>query len=221
MTEKNSFYFSEEQDVKSDERIIDFTWGEIDLSFISDNGVFSKNHIDLGSKLLLEAFEAEMLELAREDYSKFEKLSSGKKLDLGTGYGVIGITAQKLFPKGSMLLSDVNERALALSEKNIARNLAFKTSTIKSDGFSKIKGKFDIILTNPPMRTGKEKVHELLSQAKDHLSDDGILLAVIGKKQGAESYGRYLNEIFPMTWTSLKKKGFTVFSCSKEADELD
>ena len=71
------------------------------------------------------------------------------------------------------------------------------------------------------MRTGKEKVHELLSQAKDHLSDDGILLAVIGKKQGAESYGRYLDEIFPMTWTSLKKKGFTVFACSKKVDELD
>lgn len=215
MENKNSHYYSEQPTVESDERTIKFNFLGNEYTFITDNGVFSKAHVDNGSILLLQAYVEEMQALELEDQTAYNKLLSSRKLDLGCGYGVIGIVGQKLFPGGNMHLVDVNERALSLSERNAKRNTAKGIEVIKRDGFTNLNYKYSLILTNPPMRTGKESVHRLLTDAYEHLEEGGLLLAVIGKKQGAASYVNFLDDLFPESWISLKKKGFTVIACKK------
>ena len=213
-----NYYFTEKPEAKSQERELKFKFNGEDFSFISDNAVFSKDRIDMGSKLLLEAYFNELPTLKAFDKATYEQISRGKKLDLGCGYGVLGLVVQKFFPEGSILLTDVNERALHLSKKNISRNNIKNAKVRKSDGFKNIQEDFDLIITNPPIRTGKDKVHELLIDAKKHLKANGVLVAVIGKKQGASSYGDFLEELFPTYRIILKKKGYTVFFCqTKEA----
>ena len=209
----NDHYYSENPQVESAEKEITFEFKNQKFSFITDRGVFSKDHVDSGSLLLLEALFSELDNLSTLEQVNFQKIVKGNKLDLGAGYGVLAIVLQKFYPEGRIILSDINERALALCLKNAERNLIKNLKIRKSAGFEKIPENFDLILSNPPIRTGKENVQTLLRDAKSHLNSGGLMLVVIGKKQGASSYGKYLESIFPETWISEKKKGFTVFAC--------
>lgn len=166
--------------------------GEV-FTFFSDLGVFSKDKIDYGSRVLLET----VLEN--------EKRGNLNILDVGCGYGVLGITLGH-FLNSNVLASDVNERALHLCKKNLKVNNVVG-ETIVSNAYENIDDTFDLIITNPPIRAGNTVILDILRNAKDHLKENGSLWFVIRKDQGAKSILKRLEDIY--NWQVVKKsKGF-------------
>ena len=191
-------YYSNNPMSKSEERIIEYELNRIKFSFISDNGVFSKNHVDFATDLLLNAVAKEGLQ--------------GTLLDVGCGYGVIGITIAKLFNTKTTML-DINERALNLARRNANKNGINEIEIVESNGFEKIKEKYDVIVTNPPIRAGKEIIYKMYDDAKKHLNDGGKFYLVINKKHGAPTTIKHLEGLFDSIEIIDKKAGFNVIRC--------
>ena len=167
------------------------------FEFFSDNGVFSKNKVDFASKLLVETF----LDTTRD-------VRDFKMLDVGCGYGFLGIVISKIL-NVDIELVDVNKRALHLSERNIKLN-EVKGRAYESNAYECVKNKYDYIITNPPIRAGKETVLNILKGAKNHLLDNGELWFVISKDQGAKSIKKELEVLYNIEIME-KNKGFYVF----------
>ena len=161
--------------------------------FYTDNGVFSKDGLDFGSRLLLESIPLEEV--------------GAKVLDMGCGYGLIGITTAKIL-ESYVTMCDVNKRALHLANRNMEKN-KIRGETILSDTYEKITKKYDRILTNPPIRAGKSVVSKILLEAKNHLKENGSLWFVIRKDQGAKSMMALLSKIAKCEIKE-KSKGFYV-----------
>lgn len=192
-------YFTNQPNVEHDIRTIRVTLRGFNLTFWTDAGVFSKGGVDFGSQLLIETMEIP---------------EGAKVLDVGCGYGPIGITAALLAGSGNVTLVDVNERAVELAQKNIEQNLAPGAKAIVSDRFEKVAGeKFDVILTNPPIRAGKAVVHSIFERAPEHLTETGELWVVIQKKQGAPSAKKKLEELFDSVEDVARDAGFRIFRC--------
>lgn len=192
-------YFTSDPTVKSEERIIEYEIKGKTLSFISDNGVFSKNHVDSATELLVKTIYDEV---------------NGKILDVGCGYGVIGITLATNNKVTEVTMIDINHRALELAKRNSLRNkVEEKTKVLESNGFEQIKEKYDAIVTNPPIRAGKLVIYQIYADAKEHLLDGGVLYIVINKKHGAPSTIKYLEELFGNVEILDKKAGFNVIKC--------
>ena len=191
-------YFTNNDNLKSDIRTIYYQYQEYNFSFLSDNGVFSKNKIDFGSKLLVESFLK---------YHTNDKESD--ILDVGGGYGFIGITLAKV-TNSRVDIIDVNKRAVHLCERNIKLNEIDNCWTFLSDCYENIDKKYDYIITNPPIRAGKEVVLKILSEAKNHLKTNGELWFVINKDQGANSTKKALENWYNIEIVE-KSKGFLVF----------
>ena len=171
------------------------------FTFNSDNGVFSKNGVDFGSRLLL-------------DFIPLEEVG-GKILDLGCGYGVIGIVLNKL--TGSNVdMVDVNLRALHLTEMNVVANRCQNINVFERNVYENINTKYTSIVTNPPIRAGKKVIYDMLFNAKDYLTDDGKLYFVIRKQQGAKSMMSDLEEEYNLEIIE-KKKGYFIIKCSKKS----
>lgn len=187
-------YFTNNANLKSELRTIIYKHGEESLKFTSDLGVFSKDKVDFGSNLLIDT------------YYKFGR-KNVSLLDVGCGYGIIGITMSKYMGCSSTLV-DVNKRALHLSDMNI-KNLGVDAKTLESNIYSNVTDKYDVIMTNPPIRTGKQTVMEFLLGAKDHLKEDGELWFVIRKDQGAKSIMKNLENVYKMQVLE-KSKGFYI-----------
>ncbi len=165
-------YFTNSDNLKSEIKEFKVKISNIEFTFKTDNGVFSKGELDYGTYLLL---------------SNVLKLDiKGRVLDLGCGYGAIGIIISKL-KNVKMLMVDVNKRALHLTKMNAKENGVI-VDIRESDGVSRIDDKFDYIVTNPPIRVGKTKLYELINDALLHLNKDGELFLVIRKEQGAKSF---------------------------------
>ena len=195
---KLEHYFTNNTNLKSELRTINYTYGEQTFTFTSDLGVFSKDKIDFGSRLLVETY-----------------LRAGKPgisiLDVGCGYGFIGLTLAKLSNTVSTLV-DVNKRALHLAEMN-AKKLGVKSTIYESDIYTNVTGKFDCIITNPPIRTGKETVMQFLIGAKDYLTENGELWFVMRKGQGAKSAIANLATVYKEINIVEKSKGFYIIVC--------
>ena len=188
-------YITNNDNLKSEFRTIDYKYENLTFEFLSDNGVFSKDKIDYGSKVLLEK------------YLKNEK-ESLKVLDVGCGYGFIGITIAKV-NNSHVDMIDVNKRAVHLCKKNIESNKVNANAFI-SDAYENISGEYDAIITNPPIRAGKQKVLEILIGAKKHLKKEGCLYYVIRKDQGAKSITKTLESEYKIELIE-KNKGFFVY----------
>lgn len=172
------------------------------FTFTSDRGVFSKNEIDAGSRYLIEQFQAPPIE--------------GDFLDLGCGYGPIGIALARTYKYREVLLSDVNERALSLAEQNKRQNGIENISIIKSDGLEEVKSRsFSAIITNPPIRAGKRVVYTMFHDALSTLKKGGQLWVVIRKKQGAPSAERELAKLFNNVTVVGRNKGFFILRSTK------
>ena len=167
------------------------------LRFLTDAGVFSRGEVDFGTDVLLRALPEEM---------------AGRVLDLGCGWGAVGASVGKKYPACRIVMSDVNERALALAAKNAAAN-GVQAETAQSDGLEQVEGPFDYILTNPPIRAGKQVIYRLFAESAQKLSPEGALYIVIRKQQGAESAVKYLKTIFQQVDTVDKSGGFWVICC--------
>lgn len=167
-------------------------------SFFTDNGVFSKDKLDFGTRVLLENLPIEILH--------------GDILDVGCGYGVIDIVLGKIVD-ANFLGVDVNRRALHLADMNKKENGLSNINFIESSCYENVNGKYDFIITNPPIRAGKKIVYEIVMGAKNYLKDEGSLFIVVRKEQGAKSMIRDLEEIYKVEILN-KVKGFFVIKCN-------
>ncbi len=187
-------YFTNNQDLKSEIREIKYNYEATSFLFFSDLGVFSKNHIDYGSKVLVE------------NYLKINKTKK-RVLDMGCGYGFIGIVISKV-TDSFVTMCDVNKRAVHLAGRNIIKN-DVKAETFVSDAYQNVTNQYDVIITNPPIRAGKTKVLEILLGASEHLKEDGEVWFVIRKDQGVKSICKVLEEKYRLE-TIDRNKGFYV-----------
>ncbi len=188
-------YFTNEE-VKSELRRINVNISDKKFVFNVDNGVFSKKGLDFGSRSMIEALLTESL--------------SGKALDVGCGYGPIGIILSSFFNL-SFDMIDVNKRAVHLCEMNIKENKV-NCNTFVSDIYENVNKKYDFIVTNPPIRAGKEIVYKILFEAKDYLLPGGVLYFVVNKNQGAKSMVRDLSKVAKVDVLK-NNKGFFVIKC--------
>ena len=197
-----SHYFQEDPSLASKERRLTLDIDGKRLEFISDNGVFSKDKIDEGTIAFLKVLVPLRL--------------SGKILDLGCGYGPIGLTIAMTSPNARVDLADINSRAVALCAQNAQRlGLSQRVTCLQSDIYEKIEGPYDSIVVNPPIRAGKVVTYAMYEGAKQNLIDGGSLYIVIRKAQGAESASRYIASIFGNITLLKKDKGYHIYQAKK------
>ena len=170
--------------------------------FKTDSGVFSKKEVDFGSRLLIDTFKL------KEDNSII--------LDVGCGYGPIGLSLAKAYPDALVHMVDVNERAILLAKENAAENKLDNVKIYESDRLLGVEEKdFNAILTNPPIRAGKKIVHDIFEQSFLHLAEGGELWVVIQKKQGAPSAMEKMKELFGDVEVAAKSKGYFILKSVK------
>lgn len=195
-------YYSEHPQVHSKRQKIQATISDITLTFWTDAGVFSKDGLDFGTRLLIEAMAGELADRR-------------SLLDVGCGYGPIGLFAARLNSLLHVTMVDINARAIELTKQNAQQN-HIKVHIQQSDGFKELENeRFDLVVTNPPIRAGKKVVYQIFDDAYDHLEDCGQLWIVIQKKQGAPSALKKLQERFSSVDEKAKKKGYHVFCATK------
>ena len=200
----NNHYYTENPDLAHDLEQWSFELRGKKFQFLTDSGVFSRNTVDFGSRVLIDAFE-------------WENLPEGKLLDVGCGYGPIGLTLASLSGR-TVEMIDVNQRAVALAQenakKNHVENVDIHTSNIYADTHEQ---QYAAIISNPPIRAGKKVVHEILSEAHPRLLVGGTLTVVIQKKQGAPSAEKKMTEVFGNVEIVTKDKGYYILKSVKEA----
>lgn len=195
-------YYSRTQKVESEPKYWDYTLRNKLFRFKTDNGVFSKKEVDFGSRLLIEVFELPNVE--------------GPVLDVGCGYGPIGLSIANNYPDRNVHMIDVNERAIELAKANAEQNAVQNVEIYESDTLKSVKEfNFAAILTNPPIRAGKKTVHDIFDQSYEHLVTSGELWVVIQKKQGAPSAIEKLKERFTTVDTIDKAKGYFIIKAVK------
>ena len=172
-------YYTASPSSAHDERRVALTALGNELTFITDAGVFSRDGLDRGTELLLEALPA----------------FSGRVLDLGCGWGPVGVALGKKYPGLEIVMTDINQRAVALARRNLREN-GVAATVVQGDGFEAVEGGFDAIVTNPPIRAGKAVIYGLFAEARNHLNPGGALYLVMRKQQGAPSALKYLREIY-------------------------
>ena len=198
-------YFT--QNPATEKEIYKFDWnvGKEVFNFYTSNSVFSKKGVDFGSMLLIETILNE------------NKNFRGSILDLGCGYGPLGVIATKILKNSFVTMCDVNERALELSKMNAKENkVDERIKVIASSAFENIKDSYDIIMTNPPIRAGKDVVFSFYEGACVHLNNGGKLYVVIQKKQGAPSTKAKLESLFGNCEIADKKSGYFILRAVKE-----
>ncbi|MDK1717181.1 class I SAM-dependent methyltransferase [Dellaglioa algida] len=198
-----NYYFTKNPDVIHDEKEWTFELLNNEFKFTTDNGVFSKKTVDFGSRVLLNAFAQ-------------QEIIAGNILDVGCGYGPIGLAIAKDQPERQIDMTDVNELALELAKKNAEINKIINVSIFESAAYDNVtKTDYATIVTNPPIRAGKNVVHDILSGAFDHLKVGGQLFAVLQKKQGAGSAQKKMTDVFGNCEIILKDKGYYILMSVK------
>ena len=201
-------YYTNQPNSKSQEKHFSYVLKEFTFQFASDNGVFSKNTIDFGSQLLIESYEVP------------PHLAQGKLLDVGCGYGPMGLSFAKAYPEMSVEMVDVNERAMDLAKRNAEANGIQNVTIHESNTYDNVQAKdYSVIISNPPIRAGKEVVHRILAEAYDHLIEEGQLVIVIQKKQGAPSAQKKMQEVFGNVERIALDKGYWILVSTKEKGE--
>ena len=192
-------YYSATPNAASDPKSVRYRVLGLDFVCTTDSGVFCRDGLDMGTRILLEALPEDLGE---------------NILDLGCGWGPVGVALGKKHPDAGILMTDVNERAVALAQKNCAANGVRNATVRLSDGFENIEDSFSAIVLNPPIRAGKAVIYAMFDRARDHLTAGGALYIVIRKQQGAESAQRYLQSIYADVERISRDKGYWVLRCS-------
>lgn len=192
------YYYTQEPASAHKERSITARALGLTLTFETDAGVFSKNELDPGSRLLIESMGA----------------LSGRVLDLGCGWGPVGCCMAARWQHARIALCDVNERAAGLARENLRRNnLSGEVSC--GDGLDAVEGAFDLIAVNPPIRAGKAVIYRLFAQSAQRLTAGGNLYVVMRRAQGAESAEKELKTLFSKVETVERGGGYRVFRAEK------
>ena len=189
-----------------EEDYFEFSWNFFgtDFSFNSSSDVFSKNCVDYGTYVLLKTI-------------KNQVVLSGNVLDIGCGYGPIGIVLATLFENSKFTLSDVNQTAVDLSIQNIKKNnIKNVAEVVHSFAYENISDKFDFIVSNPPIKAGKDVLMNILLGAYERLNDGGSLIFVIKKKFGEDSVKKALQNKFQKVEILERDSGYYVLSATKQ-----
>ena len=204
-------YFMEGPESPSDPQTITVNFQGKTLHFLTDHDVFSKDTLDRGSRLLLETF-IEHVEKSRVQAEIYHLL------DLGCGWGAIGIILALTFPKARCVLVDSHPRAVRLAEENIRRHGLTNARVYASDGIAAISNeRFDAVLLNPPIHAGKDTVFRLYRDAHTALRDEGSFWIVIQKKHGAPSTLKYLQTLFKDVSIARRQAGYQILHAVKNA----
>ena len=193
------YYYTSAPTSEHEERSFRAVFAGKVLAFDTDAGVFSKQHVDPGSELLCKSLPDDL---------------SGDVLDMGCGWGAMTVMTLARFPKCSVTMADVNERALGLAVSNVEKN-RMTARPVLSDGFEKIEGEFDAVITNPPIRAGKAVIYKMFEDAKAHLREGGSLYLVIRKQQGAPSALKFLRELYRKAEVIERDGGYWIIRCDK------
>lgn len=198
-------YFSGNPGGPSDEQTLEVTLKQRPFRFITDNNVFSKARIDYGTRLLIESISFP---------------DTGRLLDIGCGYGPIGIVAGGLHPDLHVWLVDVNERATALARRNAQLNglKESQVTVVTGDGVPAVDFAFDAVVTNPPYRAGNRVVHRLLKDGWAVLAPGGALTVVGQTKQGIKSLTKWMRETLGHAEELNKGGGYRVIASVKPKD---
>jgi 16S rRNA (guanine1207-N2)-methyltransferase len=194
-------YFSEKQDSNPEIKKIRIRQKDTVFELYSSSGIFSKDELDKGTELLIESA------IIKEGFSV---------LDFGCGYGVVGVSIKKLYPETKILMTDINERAVMISNRNIKLHNLKGIEARKSDIFSDIKESFDTILLNPPQTAGRDICFRMIEESKDHLNFDGTLQIVARHNKGGETLSKKMEEVFGNVKDIAKKAGFRVYFSQKK-----
>lgn len=173
-----------------------------ELSFTTDAGVFSRDGLDKGTEIMLNALPT----------------LSGRILDLGCGWGAVGVSLGKKYPDLEILMTDINQRAADLSRRNLAANGVKNAQVVQGDGYENVTGEFDAVITNPPIRAGKAVIYGMFADALKFLKPGGSLFIVIRKQQGAPSAVKYLQTLYGEVETIDRGAGFHVIQAVKGED---
>ena len=193
-------YFNEDPEVPSARKRIDVSLPDGSFSIETDTGVFSHGRVDSGTKVLL--MEAPALP------------TSGHVLDLGCGAGPIAMTMARRSPESSVWAVDVNERARQLTRDN-ASALGLTNVSVASPDEVPDDVVFDVIWSNPPIKVGKQELHDLLNRWLARLSPDGYAVLVVNKNLGSDSLAKWLTEL---GWTVKRissRQGFRVLTVKR------
>ncbi len=201
-----SHYFDVNPEAEHQVKYLQVRLGGQDFKFKTDHAVFSRDRLDYGSELLLETVWDE------------KPCRTGRMLDLGCGYGAVGIIMKRLFPALDVVMCDINERAVGLARDNAAMNQTKYLEIIHSDALTAVEGYFDLILTNPPIRAGKTVVYRFFEESARRLKPAGRLYVVIRKQQGAPSAIEKLKAIFPQVSVVARSAGYWVIRAECAAD---
>ena len=172
-------YYTESPTSPHDERLLKLEILGHALNIVTDAGVFSRDGLDTGTRALIRALPP----------------LTGRVLDLGCGWGAVGLALGRAFPALQIVMTDINRRAVDLARRNLAAN-GVRAEVVQGDGFEAVHGPFDAIITNPPIRAGKAVIHGLFATAREYLAPGGSLYLVMRKQQGAPSALKYLKEIY-------------------------
>ena len=192
-------YYAENPDSAHDIHELKVTLLGDKFSFLTDSGVFSKKMIDFGSQLLLNNLH----------FSEGDTL-----LDVGCGYGPLGLALAKVQGVKATMV-DINNRALDLAKQNAEKN-DVEAMILSSNIYESVSGYFDHVISNPPIRAGKQVVHTIIEESKNYLLEDGDLTIVIQKKQGAPSAKAKMKEVFGNVEVVKKDKGYYILRSVKE-----
>ena len=191
------YYYTAKPESAHEERRFRAVFAGRTLAFETDAGVFSKQHIDPGSELLCASLPEDL---------------AGDVLDMGCGWGAMTVLTPARFPKVNVTMADVNERALSLAVANVEKN-HMQARAVLSDGFERIEGVFDAVITNPPIRAGKAVIYKMFEDAKAHLKPGGMLVLVIRKQQGAPSALKFLKTLYRKAEVIARDGGYWVIRC--------
>lgn len=194
-------YFENNPNLKSNQVEMTYYIKGKTMYFLTDNGVFSKKRVDFGSSLLIKTLP---------------EMGEKKILDVGCGYGPIGLTIAKMNPKSKVHMIDINERAIELAFKNKMLNAVENVEIFVSNIYENVHQNYDIIVTNPPIRAGKKVVWDITLGAIEYLDFQGEMWCVIQKKQGAESLLKGLKMTYTHVEVVEKENGYWIIKTSRK-----
>ncbi len=191
-------YFTKTPTVAHDYRECNYELQSHHFTFLTDAGVFSKGEIDTGTDILLRTIPN----------------LYGNVLDMGCGYGLVGIVCKKIYPNIAVTCIDINERAVELTKQNAQKN-GVELIVFQSDGLEDQTKQFNFAIINPPIRAGKDTVYKLFTQLKAALVNEGTMYVVIRTKQGAKSAVEFLKTLFYNVNTLEIKSGYRILECKE------
>lgn len=194
-----SHYYTNDNNLRHEDNTIFYTYKGKKIVLKSDAGIFSKERIDFGTNILINNIDVQ----------------GSKILDIGCGYGAVGVIIGSANDNLEITFSDVNERALEMAKINCISNNIKNYKIVKSDGYENLGLDYDLIISNPPIRAGKDVVDKIVLGAKEHLTKSGKVYVVIQKKQGALSLIDRMKKSFGNVEIICKEKGYFIICGQK------